>query len=532
MEHSVGALVILFAVATAVAILARRLRFPYTVGLVVAGLALGSSGWIAAPTLTKDLLFGIFLPGLLFEAAFHLSYRHLRENKWTVGLLAVPGVAGTMLLTGGLLPLFIGTFQGSSVALPAFLPALVFGALSAATDPIAVVGLFRSVGAPHRLAVMMEGESLLNDGTAAVAFSLLVSATAGGGLGVHEIVVALTQVVGVGALAGGVIGYLICLVIRRLDEPMIEITLTTLAAYGSFAAAELLRGSGVIAAVVAGLLCGSFGAPTGMSPSTRLAVEAFWDYVAFALNSVVFLLIGFTVHLSDLIDAWRPILAAYLAVTIGRAALVATVHLVLRRSVERWPTRWTLVLSWGGLRGGLSMVLALALPPDFPERHLFVSLTFGVVLLSIFLQGLTMTPLLRALGLGGSDEAREAYNAQRAEVVATRGGLAALEEACAAREVPAALAARLRHEYESRLTQAEERIARLSLDGGPLQHELEGEVRRQLLLAERQALVTAQRQGEASSAAFSARLAAVDQALVKRDDPPDPGKKAADDGNT
>ncbi len=170
--------------------------------------------------------------------------------------------------------------------------ALVFGAIISATDPIAVVSIFKSLGVPKRLSVLLEGESLLNDGTAIVFFMLSISFVNGTVVTVGGLAFDFVKIVGIGALIGVGMGMAVSQVIRQVDDPMIEITLTTIAAYGSFLAAEHFHYSGVIATVAAGMLCGNYGARVGMSPSTRIAVETFWEYIAFALNSIVFLLIG------------------------------------------------------------------------------------------------------------------------------------------------------------------------------------------------------------------------------------------------
>jgi monovalent cation:H+ antiporter, CPA1 family len=389
--------ILLFALATAVALLARRLRVPYTVALVIAGLALGSTTVLAVPHLTQKLLYSVFLPGLLFEAAFHLRADKFWENRLVMMTLAVPGVGTAALLTAALLtPTVDALHFGGAFS---WREALVFGALISATDPIAVVGLFRSLGVTGRLAVLVEGESLLNDGTAAVLFALILAQVTGHATTAGQATLTFVTVVGLGVLVGLVLSFAVSKVIQQVDDPMIEITLTTIAAYGSFALAEQIHASGVIATVAAGMVCGNYAARTGMSPSTRIAVESFWEYVAFALNSIVFLLIGFTVHVDALFRSWAPILIAYLAVTVGRAGVIYLTTALLRRSRERMPWSWSAVLTWGGLRGALSMVLALGLAADFPHRDLVVTMTFGVVIVSILLQGLTMAPLLRRLGL-------------------------------------------------------------------------------------------------------------------------------------
>ncbi len=234
--------VLLFVVATAVAIGARRFRLPYTVALVLAGLVLGIVHLFEPPNLTKELLYSVFLPGLLFEAAFHLEFRDFWRDRTAIAALAVPGVAAAIGLTAVILEPIIKTLElGQGFGWP---HAIVFGALIAATDPIAVVAMFKSLGAPRRLGVLMEGESLLNDGTAIVLFSLVLDMVSGGTGTAAGIVVEFVKIVGGGLALGVLIGLGISQVIKQIDDPMIEITLTTIAAYGSFLAAEQLGFSG------------------------------------------------------------------------------------------------------------------------------------------------------------------------------------------------------------------------------------------------------------------------------------------------
>ena len=235
--------------------------------------------------------------------------------------------------------------------------------------------------------MLLDGESLLNDGTAIVFFTLSLSLVAGARVTLGQLTTDFLMIVGFGALIGTAVGLAVSQVIKQIDDAMIEITLTTIAAYGSFVAAEHFGYSGVIAVVVAGVLCGNYGAPTGMTPTTRVAVDAFWEYVAFALNSIVFLLIGLEVQLDALFSSWKAILVAYLVVTAGRAVVIFVVSGLLRITREKIPWPWSVVLMWGGLRGALPMVLVLSLPNDFLHRELLVTMTFGVVMISILVQG-------------------------------------------------------------------------------------------------------------------------------------------------
>lgn len=504
--------ILLFVVATTVAIAVRRLPVPYTVALVAAGLVLGWLHLFEAPELTKELLFTIFLPGLLFEAAFHIEVSDLWRNRLTLAALAVPGVMASTLLTTLLLtPVanaldFVQDFQWQH--------ALVFGALISATDPIAVVALFRSLGAPKRLSVLMEGESLFNDGTAIVFFGLALELISGRTTGAVHLAVDFFEVAGFGAAVGAGIGLVISQIVRQVDDAMIEITLTTIAAYGAFATAEQLHYSGVIATVVAGLLCGNWGARTGMSPSTRVAAETFWEYIAFALNSIVFLLIGFEVHPEALLASWQAILVAYAAVTVGRGAVVLVGCGLLARTRERIPPAWSALLTWGGLRGGLPMVLALSLPRDFPHRELLVSMTFGVVILSILLQGLTMSPLLGWMGVARPGAERIRWATLRSRLQAADAAVQELERMGHTRAATPEVVSTLRREYDEAIQATEEQMRELHVERSDLRHEELRWTRRHLLLVEKNRVIDAFRQGTIGQAVYDHLLADIDARIL------------------
>ncbi len=503
-------IVILFAVAATVALIARWLRVPYTVALVVAGLALGAAHAFEPPHLTKELLYAVFLPGLLFEAAFHLDFGKFRQNKVTIISLAVPGVIAAITLTGLLLTPIVDALHfvdGFTLG-----HGLVFGALIAATDPIAVVGLFKSLGAPKRLAVMVEGESLLNDGTAVVLFTLILAAVSGtsAGGGFFGAALEFVRVVGMGLIIGLAFGFVASKVIQLVDEPMIEITITTIAAYGSFVMAEQFHFSGVIATVSAGMICGNYAAVTGMSPSTRIAVESFWEYLAFALNSVVFLLIGFSVSIEALLDSALPIGVAFVIVMVARSVVVGTASVFLRFTKEATSWSWTAVLVWGGLRGGLSMVLALGLAPDFPHRTLIITMTYGVVVLSILIQGLSMTPLLRLLGLVGLKEERHRYEIERGELRAVKSALASLDNMVREGAVQPKTATELRERYEQRHESAEAAIRQLHLAASELEEEERISAQRHLLQQEKRAVLADSQKGLLSPAAAEHLLREID----------------------
>ena len=453
------------------------------------------------------------LPGLLFEAAFHIEFSEFWRNRLAVASLAVPGVAAAVALTTVVLPSVVNVLHLEKDFTWSY--ALVFGALIAATDPIAVVAVFQSLRAPRRLSMLLAGESLLNDGTALVFFTLSLSLLTGAAVTTGGLALDFFKIVGVGALIGAAVGLAASQLIKQIDDAMIEITLTTIAAYGSFVVAEHFHCSGVIAVVVAGVLCGNYGARIGMTPSTRVAVQTFWEYVAFALNSIVFLLIGLQVHLDALFVSWQVILVAYLVVTAGRGVVIFAVASLLRKTRERIPWPWSVVLTWGGLRGGLPMVLVLSLAKDFPHRDLLVTMTFGVVMISIMVHGMTISPLLRWLGIVKGREQREAYEFARGKLQAAGAALEELGDMSHVYFSREEVRARLANEYKRRIEEEQDRIGALKLDRAAIADQESQWARRHLLLTEKNHVIDSFRQGILNQEICDRLLGDIDARLLR-----------------
>lgn len=408
----------LLLVVSLVAMAVRRLRVPYTVALVVAGLLITFQR-AAQVNLTPELILALFVPPLVFEAAFHLNFSDLRRNLPGILLLAVPGVVLTTLIVGGIL----------SVALPlGIASALVFGALIAATDPLAVVSLFRKLGVPKRLAVLIEGESLFNDGTAIVVFNLMLAIAVTSRFDLIGGLLDFIRVAAGGILVGLALGWIIARLIERVDDYLIETTLTTVLAFGAYLAAERLQLSGVLAVVAAGLINGNIG-PRGMSPTTRIVLFNFWEYVAFLANSVVFLLIGLKVNIPALVQSWQPILWAILAVFVARVVVVYGLSWISNRVAEPISAKWQQVLSWGGLRGAICLALALSLPASFgSDAQLLQVMAFGVVLFTLLVQGTTMSPLIRRLKIVSRTDAQIQYETAHARLASLRAADTRLDQ--------------------------------------------------------------------------------------------------------
>jgi Na+:H+ antiporter len=390
-------LVWLLIAAAVIAILAKRLGIPYTVSLVCGGLVLGTARLpLLSPLqpghrpdwLSPDVILIFFLPALVFEGSVKLDVRELLRDSAPLLLLANAGVLIAASATGYLVHWLIG--------LP-LLFALLFGSIISATDPISVLAIFRDLRVDKRLSLIIEGESLFNDGTAVVLFEILVGAAIAGKFSVLQGVRHYFLAVAGGAVLGSATGYLASLLTKTVDDPQIEITLTTILAYGSYLLAYNSHLSGVIATASAGLVLGNFGAKKGMSERTRTSMQSFWEYVSFVMNSLIFLLIGLEIHVRELLENWTSVLLAIGAVLVGRVLSVYLLFPVSNCFTERIPLRWQHVAVWGGLRGALALALALSLNSTFPYREEILKLTFGVVIFSILAQGLTMRPLVRIL---------------------------------------------------------------------------------------------------------------------------------------
>jgi CPA1 family monovalent cation:H+ antiporter len=357
--------------------------------------------------LTPELILALLVPPLIYEAAFHLNIDALRRNLVTILAFAILGVVVTTFLVA------VVVSWGTEIS---FSAAILFGTLVAATDPVAVIALFRSIGVPKRLQVILEGESLLNDGTAIVLFTLALDLIPRGEFNLVSSLIEFLRVSGGGLAVGLLLGYLISLVFRRIDEPLIETTLTLVLAYGAYLVAESISLSGVLAVVAAGLVSGNIG-PQRMSPTSRILVFNFWEIAAFLANSFIFLLIGLEIDLNVLFQNWQAILVALLAVLTARAVVIFGLSWTGRDI----PNNWRAVLYWGGLRGAISLALALSLPTSLgPIRDQLEAMAFGVVLFTLLFQGITMEQLVRRMKVTKRSDIRERYERRNARLIAAR----------------------------------------------------------------------------------------------------------------
>ena len=384
----------LFVMALVGTSLAKKMKFPYPIALVLLGTVVGTFSifnelklHFMDEDMFRKIVIDIFLPALIGEAALKLSFKKIKENSRAILSLAIGGTLISYLTTGLLIAYLLHW---------PLQVALVFGALMAATDPVSIISIFKSLGVNKDLAVTMEGESLANDGVAIVLFKLTVFSfaliTSSGWMGIGIGVFEFLKVALGGAFIGGACGFIASRVVSHFDDYPLENSFSIALFYGTYFLSESLHTSGVIGIVVAGLVLGNYGRSIGMSEKTQQSIEVFWDTIAFIGNSLIFYLVGLEIQQMSLKHYWGYIIIAIVVTILSRSTAV-----YLSTIGTKMPTSWKHILNWGGLKGSLSIALAMSLPSNFPQREAIVVLTFGVVFFSLIVQGLTIGRLIKKM---------------------------------------------------------------------------------------------------------------------------------------
>jgi len=389
MQFTIESVELLLLIAALVAMIAQRVRIPYTVGLVIAGIVLSFFPFMPEIELSKELVFTVLLPPLIFEATLFIRWRELIRNLPVILVFATVGVIlSALLASAGMVYLAGWTWQSAAL----------FGILIAATDPVSVIATFKEAGVHGRLRLLVEAESLFNDATAAVGFGVVLAFVAEENISIQTTLLDALWSVGGGLFIGAVCAGIILLLTRTTDDHLVELALSTVVAYGSFLIAEDFHASGVLSTLTAGILVGNFGLPNAYSDKGRAFIMDFWEFMAFIANSIIFFLIGVREANQNFLSAISVVSVAVVVVTLGRAAAIYPLSALFSRSKLMIEKNHQHILFWGGLRGALALALALGLPPEIEHRKQIITAAFGVVAFSIFAQGLTMTPLLRRLG--------------------------------------------------------------------------------------------------------------------------------------
>jgi len=379
----------LLLIAAVVAMLARKLRLPYTVGLTLAGIGVALAHFSLHIELTRELIFTALLPPLIFEAALQMHWSELRADAGVIVLMATLGIMLAASVTA--VGLHYITTWPWEIAVPLAL-------LISATDPVSVIATFKEAGVTGRLRLLVESESLLNDGTVAVLYGVALAVIAGSDVSLGNVTARFFVSVIGALLCGAAVGGAVMLLIGRTDDHLIEITFSTVGAYGSFLLAEHFGCSGVLATMTTGILVGNTTILGKFSQKGLEAVASFWEYVGFVANSLIFLLIGVNLVAHHVFTVVSVACLTIILVIVGRALAVYGCCAAFVKTKQRVPLVQQHLLVWGGLRGALALALALSLPAGLPQRDNAISVTFAVVAFSILVQGLTMTPLLLYFG--------------------------------------------------------------------------------------------------------------------------------------
>jgi CPA1 family monovalent cation:H+ antiporter len=511
----VTVLIILLLVATGVALVSRRLRIPYIAGLVLAGLAITE----LLPhriRLDSSLIFNLFLPILLFEAALNTDISRLRSTIKPIALLAGPGILLCAGITSVLLKLELGLD---------WIPASLVGVMLSITDTALVIAVFKEVSAvPHRLVTLVEGESLLNDDVALVLFSLILTVYTTGSLSPLDVVQEFLFVIIGGALVGIALGYLSIGLLTQADDPLGSILLTVAIALGAFQAGQFLHVSGVVAVVVAGLIVGNFEHSQVTSASTQVTLFSFWEYAGFGVNTFIFLLIGLEINVITLWETLPAVLLAFIAYQVGRALTVYPLLSLVPFFDRPIPMRWRHVLFLGNIKGSLSTALALSLPLALPGREKLIAIVLGVVLLSLVGQGLTLPWAVRRLKLSYRSESHQQIEELQAQLMTAKAAQDELDGLLKSGVLPKSIYEEMRSAYQVRVA-ASERTLRdiynqrlgLSTESRSDRTKLDA-IRRQLLLAEKGALTDALRRRILSEEVVQERIKTLNEKLLKLED--------------
>jgi CPA1 family monovalent cation:H+ antiporter len=504
MRHELEGFLLVLAIGSAVAIAAKRVGMAYNVALVLVGLILVFLDVIPVTKMDPEIILVVFLPLLVFEGALFADAGDMKAAARPILALAVPGVMLSLIGTAA-----VATF---ALDLP-FAVALLLGALLAITDTVSVLLAFRSVRVPHRLAAIMEGESLFNDGTALVLVSLGTAVVASGHFSAPDTLRELLVAIVGGLALGAGFGALGAAVLRQTPDHLTAILASLVLVFATSLAAETVHASPVIAVVVAGVIVGQ-AARRLLEPSRVLALQGFWETTGFALNVFIFLEVGMQISAPMLFEQAPSIALALLALHAGRAVAVYGCFGVLRAlRREDVPLRWQHVMLAGNIKGALSMAAVLALPQDLPHRDRLITIVFGVTFVTLVTQALPFRVILRKLGVASASATPE-FDEAKAILVEARRGQAELDELLASGLISRKDHAERRAAFQRQIIQAETKLR------GPA-----GEVVRDaladvaILAAQKAALLEAARRGLIAEETAHARVNVIDRELVQATSP-------------
>ncbi|TAN92049.1 MAG: sodium:proton antiporter [Phormidium sp. SL48-SHIP] len=510
----VGASIILLLVATAVALITRRFRIPYVVGLVLGGLLITKQALPAEIGLNPDVILNLFLPILIFEAAINTDISRLRSTIKPILLLAGPGVVLAAAITTVFLRFGLGVV---------WITASAIGVILTITDTVSVIGAFKTVKVPGRLITIVEGESLFNDGIALVLLTMISTIHRQGsftvGEGVEQLFIALVG----GTILGLGLGYLCVGLLKQLNDALSDTLLTVAVSLGTFQIGQVLGVSSAIAVVIAGLVIGNSGF-NKISASIKVTLLNFWEYAGFGVNTFIFLLVGVEVESSVLWVTLPSAMLAILGYQIGRIFSIYPLLYLLRFFDRPLPLKWQHVLIFGNVKGSLSMALALSLPFTLPGREDVITLIFSTVLVSLIGQGLSLPWLVKQLNLNQPSPHKEKIENLQLTLIASKAAQQELNSLFESGSLPKSLYEELFANYQARIATAERELRhlynqRMTHEDEPLEPGgyLDG-LRRRLYLAEKGAINDAVRKGLLSNELASRYIDTLNQKLMSLQD--------------
>ncbi|WP_321161640.1 sodium:proton antiporter [Lyngbya sp. CCAP 1446/10] len=505
-------LIILLMIATAVALIAQRLRIPYVTGLVLAGLPITEllSRRIG---LDPSLVLNLFLPILIFEAAINTDISRLRSTFKAIAILAGPGSIFSSAIIAVLVKFGLGLN---------WIPALLIGVILANTDTVSMIAVFKEIRVPSRLSTIVEGETLFNDAAALISFNLVLVIYSTGSLTAMQGLKELLLVALGGGLVGAIFGYLSLPIFIRLNDRLSSLLLTVALALGTFQIAQFLGVSGAVAVVIAGLIFGNLGLPRSSSASDRITLLSFWEYAGFSVNTFIFLLIGIEINPGTLLSILPSILFVILAYQLGRILSVYPLLAGLRWFDRPIPLRWQHILFLGNIKGSLSMALAVSIPLTVPGRDNIIALVFGAVLFSLVGQGLSLPWFVKRLKISGVSDVTQETGQLQIQLIACKAAQDELDSLLKSGVLPKAVYEELWASYQARVAESE-RVLRELYNQHRASH-IKGDragldtIRRRLLLAEKGAVSDALRKRIVPENLVDPYIKDLDEKLLKLED--------------
>ncbi|MGQ9706918.1 MAG: cation:proton antiporter [bacterium] len=472
-----------------VAVLVSYIRLPYTIALLIVGLVIGYLKILPIMELGPDLIFNVLMPIIVFEGAIRMSGGQFMERLKTILFIAFGGTTFEFILFAIIITLVMGINWQI---------ALLLGIAICSTDPASVLAIFKTLGIERRLSILMEGESILDDGVAIVAFQVVTGLIMGGTFSILSLIFEFVKFTIGGAILGLILGYIFSILIRKIDNHFVELTTTTVLVYGTTLIAHYLGQSGVIAVLTAGLVLVSYGFREAVSKTTQETLISFWEYASFIVTSIIFLFIGLHISNLDISTIIVPGLIAFAFTVIARFGMIHSLTPLTSLWHDPITFKQRNIQVWGGLRGVVALALMLSLTPNFPMRSQLLGITFIAVFCSLIFQGLTIKPLVNFLGLVKIPEYKEEYNQIVGQIISTQEVLKELDKSWKCGHIMRRNYILLRKEYSKKLKEFEKKLDVLQSRHPDLKGEELISVRRQLIQKERDALSEALRHGKIS----------------------------------